>query len=57
MIFDYNDGAFLFHVSDNMAMDTNGDMMMRMGEGMAMNMATGEIHFTSMWSNKDEDDE
>ena len=28
--FDYEDGDFAFSISDNMAMDSDGNMMMRM---------------------------
>ena len=34
--FDFEDGDFAFTVSDNMAMDSDGNMMMRMGDNMAM---------------------
>lgn len=29
--FDYDDGDFAMSISDNMAMDSDGDLMMRMG--------------------------
>lgn len=32
--FDFEDGDFAFTVSDNMAMDSDGNMMMRMGDNM-----------------------
>lgn len=32
--FDYNDGDYVHSVSDNMAMDSDGNMMMRMGDNM-----------------------
>ena len=31
--FDYDDGDFAMSISDNMAMDSDGDLMMRMGYG------------------------
>ena len=34
--FDFEDGDFAFSISDNMAMDSDGDLMMRMGNNMAM---------------------
>ena len=37
--FDYDDGDFAHSISDNMAMD----------------MESGELHFTSGWSDDDED--
>ena len=33
--FDYDDGDFAYTVSDNMAIDSDGNMMMRMGDNMA----------------------
>lgn len=52
--FDFEDGDFGFQVSDNMAMDSEGHMMMRMSDNMAMDMETGELHMTSFWNNDDE---
>lgn len=34
--FDFEDGDFAFSISDNMAMDSDGDLMMRMGNNMAI---------------------
>ena len=52
--FDYEDGDFAHTLSDNMAIDSDGDMLMRMGDNIAMEMETGDLHFISGWSN-DED--
>lgn len=38
-----------------MAIDSDGDMLMRMGNNMAMNIETGDIHFISGWSDEDDD--
>lgn len=51
---DYEDGNFAHAISDNMAIDSDGDMLMRMGDNMAMDMETGDLHFTSDWSNDDD---
>ena len=45
--FDYEDGNFAHLISDNMAIDSNGDLLMRMGDNMAMDMDSGEIHIIS----------
>ena len=37
-----------------MAIDSDGDMLMRMGDKMAMDMETGDIHFISDWSDDDD---
>ena len=34
--FDYDDGDFAHTISDNMAIDSDGDLLMRMGDNMAM---------------------
>ena len=53
--FDYDDGDFTHSISDNMAIDSDGDLLMRMGDNMAMDMDSCELHFTSGWSDDDED--
>ena len=55
--FDFEDGDFAFSISDNMAMDSDGHLMMRMGKNMAMHMDTGDIHMISSWPNDDDEDE
>lgn len=50
-IFDYDDGDFAM---SSMAMDSDGDLMMRMGDHMAMDMDTGDIHMISTWPDDDE---
>lgn len=54
--FDYDDGDFAMSISDSMAMDSDGGLMMRMGANMAMDMGTGDIHMISSWSDDDDDD-
>lgn len=56
LFFDYDDGDFGFTISDNMAVDSNGDMMMRLSDNMALDMDSGDIHFTSSWNNDDDND-
>lgn len=53
--FDYDNGNFVNTISGNMAIDSDGDMLMRLGDNMAMDMDTGELHIISGWSdNADE---
>lgn len=54
--FDYDDGDFCFPLSDNMAIDTDGNTMMRMSNNMAMNMNSGELHSISSWDLEQDDD-
>ena len=35
--------------SDDMGMDSDGNMMMRVGDNMAMDMDSGELHMVSGW--------
>ena len=46
LIFDLEDGDFIFSTSGNLGFDSDGNMMMRMSDN---------IRFTSSWDN-DEDD-
>lgn len=48
-IFDYDDGDFIHSTGGNMGIDSNGNMHMRMGDNMSMDMESGDIHFTSGW--------
>ena len=52
---DYEDGKFAHTISDNMAIDSDGDLLMRMGNNMAMDMETGDLHFISEWLNNEDD--
>lgn len=54
--FDYDDGDFAHTISGNMAIDSDGDLLMRMGDNMAMDMGSVELHFISGWSNGEDDD-
>lgn len=53
--FDYNVGDFVHTISDNMAINADGDMLMRVGNNMAMDIETRDIHFISEWSDDDDD--
>lgn len=52
--FDYDDGDFVHTISDNVAINSDGDMLMCMGDNMAMDMETSDIHFISGWSDDDD---
>lgn len=56
-IFDYNDGDFIISSSGNLGIDSNGDLNMRMGDNMSMDLNTGELHINSGWRNDNSDDE
>ena len=54
--FDYDDGDFAYTISDNMAIDSGGHLMMHMCYNMSMDMDSGDIHFISSWNNENEND-
>ncbi len=49
MFFDYEDGDFIYILSNSIAMDSDGHMMTRMGDSMALDMDSGELHIVSGW--------
>ena len=55
--FDFEDGDFAHTTSDEQPKHSDGDLLMRMGDNMCMDMDTGDIHIISSWSNDDEDDD
>ena len=55
MFFDVDDGDFGFQMSDSMGVDSDGNMMMRMGDNMAMDMNSGELHMVTGWDDDDND--
>ena len=55
MFFDVDDSDFGFQISDTMGMDSEGNMMMRVGDNMAMDMDSGELHMVSGWDDDDND--
>ena len=55
-IFDYDDGDFIYQTSDYMGIDSDGDLCIRIGDNMAVDMENGELHIISGWRNDDEDD-
>ncbi len=55
-IFDFDSGSFAHSISDSMAIDPDGDLLMRTGDHTALNLNTGELHITSFWPENDDDD-
>lgn len=53
-VFDYGDGDYLNSVSDNMAVDSDGNLMFRLGDSLAMDLDTGDVHLVSLWSDDDQ---
>ncbi len=55
-IIDINDGSLIFPTSDNMGIDSDGDLHVRVGDNLSMDMDTGDLHFSFGWNNNDDDD-
>lgn len=54
--FDYEDGDFVHSISDNMAIDSVGNMMIRISDHLAVDMDSGDIHYTSSWDTNEDND-
>lgn len=53
--FNYDDGDFVHTISDNTAIDSDDNLLIRMGDNMAMDMVTGDLHFVSGWSDNEDE--
>ena len=49
LVFDYEDADFLHVISGEMAVYTDGNPMIRMGDSLAVDMDTGDLHMISSW--------
>ena len=56
-IFDYEDGEFIYQTSENMGIDSDGDIHIRIGDNISMDMDTGELHFNSGWEDDSDNDD
>lgn len=54
--FDMEDGDFCHSISDNMGIDSDGNLLMRMSDNLIMDMDSGELHIVSSWENDDSDE-
>ena len=52
-IFDFTDGDMAWIISDAYAIDSDGNTMMNIGAGQAVDLNTGEIHNVYGWDNND----
>ena len=55
LIFFFFYGDFALRMSDDMAMDSDGNLMMRVSDNMVMDMDSGELHLTSQWDSNDDE--
>lgn len=56
MIFDYESRDFIHTLSDSMAMNPDGNLMVKLSDNRAMDMDSGDIHIVSSWPSDDEYD-
>ncbi|MGP1432692.1 MAG: hypothetical protein ACTTKP_00230 [Catonella sp.] len=56
-IFNYDDDNFIYQTSDDMGIDSDGDIHMRISDNMSMDIDTVELHFNSGWQNSDDDND
>ena len=55
---DLETGKIGHSISDNMLIDSDGDMLMKMSDNMAIDMNSGDLHIiTSFGSSRNNDDE
>ncbi|SEH53042.1 hypothetical protein SAMN02910265_01308 [Ruminococcus flavefaciens] len=48
-VFDYNDNDFIMPFDNKMGMDSKGNLMRRLDDYVAMDMNSGQFHYTSPW--------
>ena len=53
--FNYDDGDFVHTISDNTAIDSDDNLLIRMGDNMATDMVSGVLHFVSGWSDNEDE--
>lgn len=53
-IFDLDDDDFVFPLSNDMAMDSNGDLMIRLGGNMALDLESGDLHMVMGWDGEED---
>lgn len=53
-IFDYDKGELIIQTSDNTGITTDGHLVTRVGDNMAMDLDSGELHITSSWNDEDD---
>ena len=54
-IWDFEDGDFIMDIGGNTGLDSDGNMMIKMGSNMAMDMETGDLHIVSGWDDEEDD--
>ena len=53
-IWDFEDGDFIMDMGGDMGLDSDGNMMIKMGDYMTMDMETGDLHIISGWDDEED---
>ena len=53
-IFDWDDDDFVFPLSNDMAMNSNDDLMIRLGDNMALDLESGDLHMVMGWDDEED---
>lgn len=53
-IFDLDDDDFVFPLSNDMAMNSNDDLMIRLGDNMALDLESGDLHMVMGWDDEED---
>ena len=49
-----DDDDFVFPLSNDMAMNSNGDLMIRLGDNMALDLESGDLHMVMGWDDEED---
>ena len=53
LIYDYTSGDYIHSLSDQMGINSEGHMFMKMSDNMAMDMENGDLYILSHWDAED----
>lgn len=53
-VYDFEDNDFLYPISDTCAIDSDGDLHIRVSDDFTIDMESGELHFISGWGYDDD---
>ena len=53
-IWDFEDGDFIMDMGGDMGLDSDGNMMIKIGSDIAMDIETGDLHIVSGWDDEDD---
>ena len=56
IILDSEDMQLIQSINDTMGINMDGELFLKIGDNMALDMDSGEMHFTFGWPNSDDDD-